>query len=82
MKMILGMTLLKSGILLAKSKNKTYILMIIIGYIIGLSLVIFKIQYAMANNFSLLSRDFAKIMRQREITADALGYVGLICFFC
>jgi uncharacterized protein len=82
MKMILGMALIKSGLLLAKSKNKTYLLMMIFGYIIGLSLAIFRTQYNLNHNFSILSKDFTSIVWQTEITAVALGHVGLICLFC
>lgn len=82
MKMILGMALIKSGILFAKSKNKTYLLMMIIGYTVGFSLVIFRTQYLLDHNFSLLSRDFTFITWETETTAIAIGHVGLICLFC
>ena len=82
MKMILGMALIKSGILLAKSKNRTYLLMMIIGYTIGFSLVNFRTQYLLDHNFGLLSQDFAFILWETEVTAVALGHIGLICMFC
>jgi uncharacterized protein len=82
MKMILGMALIKSGILLAKSKNKTYLLMMIIGYVVGFSLVGFRIKYLLDNNFSILAKDFAFITWETEVTAVAIGHVGLICLFC
>ena len=82
MKMILGMALIKSGILLAKSKNRTYLLMMIIGYTIGFSLVNLRTQYLLDHNFGLLSQDFAFILWETELTAVALGHIGLICMFC
>ena len=82
MKMILGMALIKSGILLAKSKNKTYFLMVLISYIVGFSLVSFRMKYLLDNNFSILAKDFAFITWEIEVTAVALGHVGLICLFC
>jgi len=82
MMMILGMALIKSGILSAKSKNRTYLMLMALGYIIGFSLAIFRIRYSLANNFSLLSFDLAGIVWQTEITAVALGHIGLICLFC
>ncbi|MBN2411227.1 DUF418 domain-containing protein [candidate division KSB1 bacterium] len=82
MKMILGMALIKSGILLANLKNKIYLLMIVFGYLIGFPLAIFRTQYLFAHNFSLLSRDFVFITWEAEVTFVALGHIGLICLFC
>jgi len=81
-KMILGIALIKSGVLLAKLKNKTYLLMTVIGYVIGISLSFFRTQYLLNHHFSLLSKEFAFIIWETEITAVALGHIGLICLFC
>jgi uncharacterized protein len=80
--MILGMALIKSGILLAKSKNKTYFFMMMIGYAVGFSLAGLRMQYLLDYNFSVLAKDFAFITWETEVTAVALGHVGLICLFC
>lgn len=82
MKMILGMALIKAGILSAKSKIKMYLLMIIIGYAVGFSLAGLRTQYLLDHNFSILAKDFVFITWEIEVTAVALGYIGLICLFC
>jgi uncharacterized protein len=82
MMMILGMALIKAGILSAKSKIKTYLLLIVFGYIIGFSLATFRVQYLVAHNFSMLSRVVCMILWQTEIIVVALGHIGLICLFC
>lgn len=82
MMMILGMTLIKSGVLSAKSKDSTYLMLMAFGYIIGFSLAIFRIRYLLVNNFSMFSNDLAGVVWQTEITTVALGHIGLICLFC
>lgn len=82
LKMILGMALMKSGILIAQSKNKTYLFMAAAGYIFGLSLVILRIQYLLEHNFSILSRDLSRTVWEIDELAVALGHIGIICLFC
>ncbi|MGD8778058.1 MAG: DUF418 domain-containing protein [Ignavibacteria bacterium] len=82
MRMILGLALIKSGILLAKSKTRTYLMMMIICYTIGFFLVGFRTQYLFNHNFSILSRNFAFITWETEVTVIALGHIGLICLLC
>ena len=82
MMMILGLALIKAGILSAKSKSKTYLLLMLFGYVIGFSLATFRVQYLLAHNFSTLSRIVSRILWQTEIILVALGHIGLICLFC
>ena len=82
MMMILGLALIKAGILSAKSKNRTYLLLMVFGYVIGFSLATFRVQYLLAHNFSTLSRIVSRILWQTEIILVALGHIGLICLFC
>jgi uncharacterized protein len=82
MKMILGMALIKTGILASKSKIKTYLLMIIIGYALGFSLAGLRTQYLLDHNFNVLAGDFAFITWETEVTSIALGHIGLVCLFC
>jgi uncharacterized protein len=80
--MILGMALMKSGVLTAKLKKRTYLSLVICGYAIGFSLAVFRIQYLLAQGFDPISSGASLLVWQPEMIAVALGHVGLICLFC
>jgi uncharacterized protein len=79
--MILGMALIKSGILSGEKRKSTYILMIVIGYSIGFALTYIKTNLVYKNNFDLLSLDKYMIIRHVDRIAVACGHIGLICLF-
>ncbi len=82
MMMILGMALVKSEVLSAKLKKRTYLVLMVCGYVIGFSLAVFRIQYFLAQGFNTISAGAAMILWQPEMLAVALGHIGLICLFC
>ena len=78
--MLLGMALIKSKVLTAALKPKTYLLMMVVGYIIGFVLAGFRIQDLLKHKFDLLA--LGRIISHVERIAIALGHIGLICLFC
>lgn len=75
--MLLGMGLLNLGVLGARSPPRTYVLMILGGYGIGIPLGIYELDIVLAANFSTLS--FAESNRTYEISrlAMVIGHLGL-----
>lgn len=53
--MLLGIAFLKTGILKAEKSNRFYLIMGLIGYVIGLTTNYFETSQVISNNFSLLS---------------------------
>lgn len=78
--MLLGMALIKSKVLTAELKPKTYLLMMVFGYVIGFSIAMFRTQDLLKHHFDLLA--IGGIFSHIERIATALGHIGLICLFC
>jgi uncharacterized protein len=80
--MLLGMALLKLGVLTGASSTRTYLLMIVIGYAIGLTVNTFEIRDLEAANFaperlvrSFVTYDLGRI----PMTLAHLGVIALLC---
>ncbi|MFC4309735.1 DUF418 domain-containing protein [Steroidobacter flavus] len=80
--MLLGMALLKLGVLTGASSTHTYLMMIVVGYAIGLTVNVAEIRQLESANFSpqalmnvLLTYDLGRIPM-------TLGHVGLIALLC
>lgn len=80
--MLLGMALLKWGVLTGASSNRTYLAMIVAGYTLGLIVNAFEIRALESGAFSpealmnaLLTYDLGRI-------AMTLGHLGLIAIIC
>lgn len=76
--MVLGMALLKLGILTAARTNRFYFLMLVLGYAIGITVNYFEGSTIVANNFSVLS--FYKTAMSYHVgrLATTCGHIGLI----
>jgi uncharacterized protein len=82
MMMLLGMALFKLGVLSGRAETRTYVVMCVVGYGIGLSVNLYEIVLLERNVFSVtalmrsfLTYDFGRV----PLT---LGHLGLILLFC
>lgn len=75
--MLLGMALLKLGILGGRASARTYLLMLLIGYGIGIPLGIYELDLVLDARFDTLA--FAEADRTYEISrlAMVIGHLGL-----
>ncbi len=80
--MLLGMALLKFGVLTGASSTRTYLLMIVIGYAIGLTVNTFEIRALEAASFApermvrvFMTYDLGRI----PMTLAHLGVIALLC---
>ncbi len=80
--MLLGMALFKWGVITAQLKIKSYLLMILIGYGIGLPINYYETNLLLESNFSIpaffesgLTYPFGRI-------GMAMGHIGIVMIFC
>jgi uncharacterized protein len=80
--MLLGMALLKLGVLTGASSTRTYLTMIVVGYAIGLTVNTFEIRALEASGFapermvrSFMTYDLGRI----PMTLAHLGVIALLC---
>lgn len=80
--MLIGIALFRWGFLTGEKPNSFYLLMVGIGYVVGLAINYFELRIILDDNFSFLS------FRKSEVTYYwgrifiAMGHVGLIMLFC
>jgi len=79
--MLLGMALLKLGILKAARSNRFYLAMAVIGYAIGLAINYREAHLVTSNNFSLLALSESFITYTPGRIPMTLGHVALIMLF-
>jgi uncharacterized protein len=82
MMMLLGMGLFKLGVLSGRAETRTYVIMCVVGYGIGLSVNLYEIVLLERNDFSVtaLMRSFLTYDVGR--VPLTLGHLGLILLFC
>ncbi len=80
--MLIGMALLRSGVLTLQVPPRSYLLLIILGYGIGIPIATWE-------SFSLLSADFDPALKARHLIhydfrrlCVGLGHLGAILLFC
>ena len=80
--MLLGIALFKLGVITGELKNKTYALMILVGYGIGIPINYYETTLLLENNFSIpaffesgLTYPFGRI-------AMSFGHIGVVMIFC
>ena len=80
--MLIGMALLKLGVLNAERSTRFYLAMMAVGYAIGLAVNAYEIDLLLSTNFGYMA------VGQAYITADlgrlfvTLGHVGLVMLIC
>jgi uncharacterized protein len=80
--MLVGIALFKWDVLSAKKSYRFYGLMAGLGYLLGLSVNFYEVNYIIDNNFSLLSFSRTNITYDLGRLGVAMGHVGLILLFC
>ncbi len=80
--MLLGMALLKSGVLTGARSTRMYVAMIVVGYTIGLTVNVSEVRHLEAANFSpnammdvLLTYDLGRV----PMTLGHLGAIAILC---
>lgn len=76
--MLIGMALLKLGILDGAAKTRTYLAMLVLGYGIGIPLGMYEVGLAVAGNFSAVSIAEADRTYQISRLAMVVGHLGLL----
>lgn len=80
--MLIGIALFKWGVLTGEKTTSFYLLMVLIGYVVGLAINYYELRIILDDNFSFLA------FRKSEITYYwgrifiAMGHVGVIMLFC
>lgn len=80
--MLLGMALFKMGVLTLEKKMRYYLLMMLIGYPIGLVTNYFETAWIMKHDFSVVSFLQANVTYDLGRLAMTLGHVGALLAFC
>ncbi|MBL8201038.1 MAG: DUF418 domain-containing protein [Chromatiales bacterium] len=80
--MILGMVLCRSGILTRPAPRSRYAAMSVAGFAIGLPLAIWQTSTLLASDFHPVTVEITKLTYDVRRLAMALGYLGLILWFC
>lgn len=79
--MLMGMAFLKLEILKAAKSNRFYLLMILIGYSIGLTVNYFEGTHLVSNNFSIMAFHKSWLSYNVGRIATTCGHIGLIMLF-
>jgi uncharacterized protein len=79
--MLLGMAFFKTGIIKAERSNRFYILMMVVGYAIGLSVNYFETRHVISSHFSIMSQSLTDITYDFGRVFTTFGHVGLIMLF-
>ncbi len=80
--MLIGMALLRAGILQMQSPTRTYVLMLVLGYGIGLPLALWETNAIIGSAFDPLLKARNLIHYDLRRMAMATGHLGLIVLLC
>jgi uncharacterized protein len=80
--MIIGMVLLRSGILTKPAPRARYLAMVGAGFGIGLPLAMWHTGTLLATDFHPLAGEIAKLPYDIRRLGMAMGYLGLVLWFC
>lgn len=80
--MLLGIVLYRYKVITGELSYRSYLIMMLIGYGIGLPVNIYEINLLMDNGFSLVSQLNADLTYNLGRIATTFGHVGLIMIFC
>ena len=76
--MLLGMALLKNGILKAEKSNRYYLILLVVGYTVGLSVNYWETSYLIANQFDIVAQDLTSITYNVGRVFTTLGHIAVI----
>ncbi|MGI9546157.1 MAG: DUF418 domain-containing protein [Flavobacteriaceae bacterium] len=80
--MILGMALFKLGVITAQLKYKSYLLMILVGYGIGIPINYYETTLLLENNFSIAAFFESGLTYPFGRIAMSFGHIGIVMIFC
>jgi uncharacterized protein len=80
--MLLGIALYKLRVITAELSYKSYLIMSLIGYGVGLSVNYYETMLILNDNFSVLSFHKAKLTYAIGRIAVSFGHIGLVMIFC
>jgi uncharacterized protein len=80
--MLIGIAFFKLKILSAEKSYKFYVLLTVLGYLVGLTVNYFETSYIIDQAFSLLSFSKTNITYDLGRVGVAMGHIGLIMLFC
>jgi len=80
--MIIGMVLYRSGIVTRPAPRRRYLAMTIAGLAVGLPLALWQTNFLLATRFHPLSIEITNLGIDVRRFALAIGYLGLILWFC
>ena len=80
--MLLGIALFKLGVITASLRKRDYLLMMLLGYGIGVSINYYETSLLLKDNFSVLSFMKSGLTYPFGRVAVAFGHIGLIMIFC
>lgn len=80
--MLLGMALFKLGVLTGAAPVRTYLLLMLIGYALGLTVNLFETNRLVAANFSVEALIESYLTYDMGRLPTTLGHIGLIGVFC
>ena len=80
--MLLGMALFKLGVITAELKYKSYLLMILIGYGVGIPINYYETNILIENNFSVAAFFESGLTYPFGRIAMSMGHIGIVMIFC
>lgn len=78
---LLGMAFFKNSIFKAEKSNRYYWMMVLFGYIVGLTVNYWEAHYLMQHNFQILSFYLTDITHELGRVPTTIGHIGLIMLF-
>ena len=80
--MLIGIALFKLGVLTGEKPTSFYLMMMGIGYPIGIAINYYELRLVLDDNFSLLSFSESNVSYYWGRFFVAMGHIGLIMLFC
>jgi uncharacterized protein len=80
--MLLGMALFKAGLFHLGHARRPYVLMVLIGYGLGLTVNYFEVRHQLHHQFAVIARLQSEVTYDRGRLAMTTGHVGLLMLFC
>jgi uncharacterized protein len=80
--MLIGIALYKLNILSAQRSFKFYLVMMLVGYLVGLSVNYYEVKTILDANFSFISFSKTNLTYDLGRVAVSMGHVGTIMLFC
>lgn len=80
--MLIGMVLLRTRVITADRSARTYAMMVLLGYGIGLTVNYFEVTHILRNDFSVLSRLEAGITYDLGRLPMTIGHLGMLMLLC